>query len=101
MPLSHFPRTPYLVTSSTGGPTTALATVGAVASDHEGVQAWNPFARNDTRSRNIILVGHDADAELRFLGNNEFFNPYAFATTTVVLDSQRLYDMLYPGMLCA
>ena len=94
MPLAAFPRTPYLLTRAAGGIFTALATVGAVAPDNPEVQAWNPFARNDTNCRNIIMFGHSADAELRYLSRNEYFNPYAFATTTVVLDTQRLYEML-------
>ena len=91
------PLTPYSLTTSAGGIYTALATVGAVPNDHPQVQRWNPFARNDTRNRNIILVGQDTDAALGYLANCEHFNPYAYVTTAVILDCQLLYDMLYPG----
>lgn len=92
-------KAPYTVTHYVGGPYTALATVGAVPHNDPSVPAWNPFARNDTKYRNIILVGHDADAEYRFLGTNPSFphlNPFNFATTGAILDNQRLYMMLHP-----
>ena len=92
-------RAPYTLTHYVGGPPTALATVGAIPHTDPSIPAWNPFARNDTRYRNIILVGHDADAEHRFLGTNPHFpylNPFAFATTGAILDNQRLYMMLHP-----
>ena len=92
-----FPKTPYTLTPTEGGIHLALATVGALPPTDPHVQAWNPFARNDTQYRNIILIGQDADAELRFLANHEHFNPYGFATVGAVLDCQRLYAMLYPG----
>lgn len=94
-----YPRTPYTLTSSIGGPHLALATVGAVPSMDPNIPQWNPFARNDTRYRNIILVGQAADSELGYLANNPSidFNPYGFATVSGVLDCQRLYDWLHPG----
>lgn len=97
MAQSAYPRTPYTLTASEGGAHLALATVGALPSTDPNVQAWNPFARNNTKYRNIILIGQDADAELRFLVGHEFFNPYGFATVGAVLDCQRLYAMLHPG----
>lgn len=93
MPLAKFPNNPYTVTSA---PIT-LATVGAISSTDPRVPLWNPFARNDTEYRNIVFVGHAADAELKFLANNPHFNPYAYATVAAVLDCQRLYEMLHPG----
>ena len=91
------PATPFLVTHWRGGVHFALATVGAVPSTHPKIPAWNPFAYNDTKYRNIILVGQDADAEYLFLRQNPHFNPYPFGTVTAVLDCQRLYGMLHPG----
>lgn len=72
MPLAYFPNTPYLVTN----PFIALAAVGAISSTDPRVPSWNPFARNDTGYRNIVLVGQSADSELKFLSNNPHFNPY-------------------------
>ncbi|KAL8784380.1 MAG: hypothetical protein Q9195_009076, partial [Heterodermia aff. obscurata] len=92
------PRTPYTITTSTGGPRLALATVGALPSTHPHIPPWNPFARNNTPYRNIILIGQDADAEHRYQTRHPFFNPYRFATVGAVLDCQRLYDMLHPGL---
>ena len=91
-------KTPYTVTSAAGGAHLALATVGALPADHGYIQPWNPFARNATAYRNIILIAHDADAELRFLTYNPrfFFNPYGFCTVGAVFDCQRLYMMLHP-----
>ncbi|KAL8668775.1 MAG: hypothetical protein Q9168_006611 [Polycauliona sp. 1 TL-2023] len=97
---SLYPHTPYCLNRSNGGAHLALASVGALPANDPNVQAWNPFARNSTPYRNIVLVGQDADSELRYLANNGSidFNPYGFATVGTVLDCQRLYDMLHPGL---
>lgn len=98
-PTSRMPSAPYTVTRTEGGAHLALATVGALSHNHPMVQSWKPFARNDTRYRNVILIGQDADAEWRFLANNPHFtisNLFNFATVGAILDCQQLYIMLHP-----
>ena len=95
-PMAPSPRAQTPFTLAKPAVFSALAAVGAVPADHPRVNAFNPFAQNDTPYRNIILIGQDADAEWRYLHGNPHFDPYTFATTTIVLDCQRLYDWLNP-----
>ena len=55
---SAYPRTPYTKTHAKGDAHLALATVGALPLTDANILSWNPFARNDTRYQNIILVGY-------------------------------------------
>ena len=95
MPPAHYPKAPYTI--GQGLIHSVLAAVGAISSDHPQIKPINPFARNDTTYRNIILVGQDADSEYRYLVENPHFNPYPFATICGILDNQRIYDWLHPG----
>ena len=94
-------KAPYTVTHYIGGPHLALATVGALPHNDPMVATWNAVARNNTRYRNIVLIGHDANAEYKFLGTNPHFphlNPFNFATVGAILDCQRLYAVLNPAV---